>query len=48
MGSIGDSTARALATPLVGENDGESEIEHPNLPSFGAFRIVRLGANAPV
>jgi hypothetical protein len=47
-GLVGDSATRALATPLVGENDGESEIVHPNLPSLGAFRIVRLGADAPV
>jgi hypothetical protein len=46
-GSISDSTTWALA-PLLGENDGKSEIVHPNLPSLGAFRIARLGAVAPV
>ena len=44
-GSIGDSITRALATPLLGENEGDSEIVHPNLPSLGAIRLVRIGGN---
>ena len=44
----GFGTTRALAMPLLGEHDGNGEILHPNLPSLGAFRIVRLGADAPV
>jgi hypothetical protein len=48
-GPVGDSTARALATPLLGENDGESEIVHPNhLLHSALLRIVRMGAFAPV
>jgi hypothetical protein len=40
-GSVGDSTTRALATPLVGENDGESEIVHSNhLLHSALLRIV--------
>jgi hypothetical protein len=45
---VGDGAARALATPLLGEDDGESEIVHPNLPSLDAFRIARIGVDAPV
>jgi hypothetical protein len=48
-GPVGDSTALAFPTPLVGENDGESEIVHPNhLLHSALFRIVRMGASAPV
>ena len=32
-GRVGDSTARAPAMAALSENDGESEIVHPNLPS---------------
>jgi hypothetical protein len=46
---VGDSTTRALATPLLGEDDGESEIVHPNhLLHSALLRIVRIGAPAPV
>jgi len=31
-GPVGDSAARALATPLLGEDDGESEIVHSEPP----------------
>jgi hypothetical protein len=47
--TVGDSTALALATPLLGKNDGESEIVHPNhLLHSAPLRIVRMGASAPV
>jgi hypothetical protein len=32
MGSVGDSAARALPTPLLGEDDGESETVHSEPP----------------
>ena len=43
--SVGGSAARALTTPLLGENDDESEIVHFEPPSL-TIRIVRIGANA--
>ena len=43
---VGDSTAWALTTPLVGEYDDESEIVHPNLPLLGAIRSVRIDSFA--
>jgi len=51
-GPVGDSAARALATPLLGEDDSESEIVHfrtslhsqPGLSGLALMRGMSKGA----